>query len=160
MDFAELVYNMSGKVDEIVQLICQEVRDESYDYVIYDHHFLAGKIIAEMLGLPSVSLCTTFAMDETFAKTFTLQGDLESSPYFEKLKQSLGELSERYPVSLDKPFDVFSCPGTLRLSLPPGSFSLMPSDLEMTICLSGRRLRADRIQAASRSLSWRGKPSS
>ncbi|TWK41963.1 macrolide family glycosyltransferase [Bacillus paralicheniformis] len=115
MDFAELVYNMSGKVDEIVQLICQEVRDESYDYVIYDHHFLAGKIIAEMLGLPSVSLCTTFAMDETFAKTFTLQGDLESSPYFEKLKQSLGELSERYPVSLDKPFDVFSCPGDITI---------------------------------------------
>lgn len=49
MDFAEVVYNMSGKVDEIVQFIYREVNSESYDYVIYDHHFLAGKIIAEML---------------------------------------------------------------------------------------------------------------
>lgn len=93
MDFAEVVYNMSSKVNEIVQFIYREVKSESYDYVIYDHHFLAGKIIAEMLELPSVSLCTTFAMDEQFAKTFTPQGDLESSPYFEKLKGSLGELS-------------------------------------------------------------------
>ncbi|MEC0790048.1 hypothetical protein P8899_21710, partial [Bacillus haynesii] len=80
------------------------------------------------------------------------QGDLESSPYFEKLKRSLSELSERYPVSLDKPFDVFSCPGDITI--------VMKNGLGMTICLSGRRLRAGRIRAASRSLSWRGKLSS
>ncbi|MDP4166720.1 MAG: glycosyl transferase family 1, partial [Bacillota bacterium] len=122
MDFAEVVYNMSSKVNEIVQFIYREVKSESYDYVIYDHHFLAGKIIAEMLELPSVSLCTTFAMDEQFAKTFTPQGDLESSPYFEKLKGSLGELSERYPVSLDKPFDVFSCPGDITIVFTSRAF--------------------------------------
>ncbi|MDI5790642.1 hypothetical protein PO124_26010 [Bacillus licheniformis] len=49
------------------------------------------------------------------------------------MKGSLGELSERYPFSLDKPFDVFSCPGISRLSLLPERFSLMPNDLEVTI---------------------------
>ena len=78
MDFAEVVYNMSSKVNEIVQFIYREVKSESYDYVIYDHHFLAGKIIAEMLELPSVSLCTTFAMDEQFAKTFTRKATLKA----------------------------------------------------------------------------------
>lgn len=61
-------------------------------------------------------------MDEQFSKTFTPQGDLESSPYFEKLKGALGELSERYPVSLDKPFDVFSCPGDITIVFTSRAF--------------------------------------
>ncbi|MED1738889.1 glycosyltransferase [Bacillus swezeyi] len=117
MDFAEIGYNMAKKADEIVQIIYQEVKDESYDYVIFDHHFLAGKIIAEMLELPSISLCTTFAMDEGFVSSFTQnpQNDLERSPYFEKFKQSLCELNDQYPISLRQPFDVFSCRGDITI---------------------------------------------
>ncbi|MFN2746702.1 MULTISPECIES: macrolide family glycosyltransferase [Bacillus] len=117
MDFAEIGLNMAKKADEIVQLIYREVKDEQYDYVIFDHHFLAGKIIAEMMGLPCISLCTTFAMDEELIHSFgkTHQTGLENSPCLEQLQQFLLELSDRYPVSLSQPFDVFSCPGDITI---------------------------------------------
>lgn len=115
-DYAEMMYHMAKKAIDIVDLIYEEVRHETYDYVIFDHHFLAGKIIAEKLGLPGISLCTTFAINKDMGRSFqNKQGDLESSPYFEKFKRMVAELNERYPVRFEDPFDVFLCPGDITI---------------------------------------------
>lgn len=65
-DFAEMICAFLKGCKDIATHIYNEVKNESYDYVIYDHHFLAGKIIANLLKLPRFSLCTTFAMNEDF----------------------------------------------------------------------------------------------
>ena len=43
---------------------CRRNKREKYDYLIYDNHFPVGRIIANVLQLPSVSSCTTFAFNQ------------------------------------------------------------------------------------------------
>ncbi|MDI3410111.1 hypothetical protein QKW52_05470 [Bacillus sonorensis] len=49
-DYAEMMYHMAKKAIDIVDLIYEEVRHETYDYVIFDHHFLAEKSLPKSLG--------------------------------------------------------------------------------------------------------------
>ncbi|MDA7026534.1 glycosyltransferase [Bacillus sp. CLL-7-23] len=127
-DFSELIYKMTKYVKKVVELVYQEVRDETYDYVLFDHHFLPGKMIANMLGLPGISLCTTFAMNEEVVKSFHQQhqANLENSPYFEKCMQALEELSAQYPINLQHPSDVFSCSGDLTIVFTSKDFQPHP----------------------------------
>lgn len=96
---------------DIATHIYEEVKHESYDYVIYDHHLLAGKVIANMLKLPRFSLCTTFAMNEEFAKEMMgayMKGSLEDSPHYESYQQLAETLNADFQAEIKKPFDVFS----------------------------------------------------
>lgn len=95
---------------DIATHIYEEVKHESYDYVIYDHHLLAGKVIANMLKLPRFSLCTTFAMNEEFAKEMMgayMKGSLEDSPHYESYQQLAETLNADFQAEIKKPFDVF-----------------------------------------------------
>ena len=59
-----MLSHMIEASERIVTQIVEETKEEKYDYLIYDNHFPVGRIIANILQLPSVSSCTTFAVNQ------------------------------------------------------------------------------------------------
>ncbi len=59
---SELLLHMVKSMDKIIKIVIEELKEEKYDYVIYDNNFAVGWIIAEALHLPKISSCTTFAV--------------------------------------------------------------------------------------------------
>ncbi|MCO4850514.1 macrolide family glycosyltransferase [Bacillus vallismortis] len=117
-DVTEMICVFLKGCIEIVTHIYDEVKHESYDYVIYDHHLLAGKIIANLLKLPRFSLCTTFAMNEEFTKQMMgayMKGSLEDSPHYESYQQLAETLNTDFQAEIKKPFDVFLADGDLTI---------------------------------------------
>ncbi|MCY8546946.1 glycosyl transferase family 1, partial [Bacillus vallismortis] len=117
-DVTEMICVFLKGCIEIVTHIYDEVKHESYDYVIYDHHLLAGKIIANLLKLPRFSLCTTFAMNEEFTKQMMgayMKGSLEDSPHYESYQQLSETLNTEFQAEIKKPFDVFLADGDLTI---------------------------------------------
>ena len=55
---------MMEATERIVTQIIEETKGKKYDYLIYDNHFPVGRMIANVLQLPSVSSCTTFALNQ------------------------------------------------------------------------------------------------
>ncbi len=62
IDPSELLLHMVKSMDKIIKIVIEELKEEKYDYVIYDNNFAVGWIIAEALHLPKISSCTTFAV--------------------------------------------------------------------------------------------------
>ncbi|MEH7741319.1 macrolide family glycosyltransferase [Bacillus subtilis] len=117
-DFTEMLCAFLKACKDIATHIYEEVKHESYDYVIYDHHLLAGKVIANLLKLPKFSLCTTFAMNEEFAKEMMgayMKGSLEDSPHYESYQQLAETLNDDFQAEIKKPFDVFLADGDLTI---------------------------------------------
>ena len=117
-DFTEMICAFLKSCKDIATHIYEEVKHESYDYVIYDHHLLAGKVIANLLKLPRFSLCTTFAMNEEFAKEMMgayMKGSLEDSPHYESYQQLAETLNADFQAEIKKPFDVFLADGDLTI---------------------------------------------
>ncbi|MCY7963327.1 macrolide family glycosyltransferase [Bacillus inaquosorum] len=127
-DFTEMICAFLKGCKDIATHIYDEVKHESYDYVIYDHHLLAGKIIANLLKLPRFSLCTTFAMNEEFLKEMMgtyMRGSFEDSPHYESYKQLTETLNTDFQAGIKKPFDVFSSEGDLTIVFTSREFQPM-----------------------------------
>ncbi|MBD0406560.1 glycosyl transferase family 1 [Bacillus sp. 1021] len=93
--------------------ILEDVKDESYDYIIYDHHFLAGRLVRNMLKLPAYSLCTTFAMNEAFIKEVFSNINLvsEESSHYPAYTEAVSQLNEEFSTDINTPYDIFSNDG-------------------------------------------------
>lgn len=59
-----MLSHMIEASERIVTQIVEETKGEQYDYLLYDNHFPVGRIIANVLQLPSISSCTTFAFNQ------------------------------------------------------------------------------------------------
>ncbi|MED1612460.1 hypothetical protein P4U81_25760 [Bacillus paranthracis] len=51
IDPSELLLHMVKSMDKIIKIVIEELKEEKYDYVIYDNNFAVGWIIAEALHL-------------------------------------------------------------------------------------------------------------
>ncbi|MGF7532944.1 macrolide family glycosyltransferase [Bacillus mexicanus] len=127
-DFTEMICVFLKGCQDIAAHIYDEVKHESYDYVIYDHHLLAGKMIANLLKLPRFSLCTTFAMNEKFLKEMMgdyVKGSIEDSPHYKSYQQLTETLHADFQTEIKKPFDVFSSDGDLTIVFTSREFQPM-----------------------------------
>ncbi|PEE75418.1 hypothetical protein COM81_17645 [Priestia megaterium] len=70
IDPLEMLLHMGRAMDKIIEEVLKEIRAEKYDYVIYDNNFAAGWIIADILRIPKVCSCTTFAINSQIFSMF------------------------------------------------------------------------------------------
>ncbi|MED1123495.1 macrolide family glycosyltransferase [Bacillus atrophaeus] len=117
-DVTELFYHLLKECRDIASRIYEEVKHELYDYVLYDHHFIVGKIVANLLKVPKFSLCSTFAMNEEFMKQigqFNHNSPMEESPYYSSYQEIVRTLNADFAAGINKPFDIFFCEGDLTI---------------------------------------------
>ncbi|MBT2575312.1 glycosyl transferase family 1 [Bacillus sp. ISL-51] len=112
-DSTEFLVMMLETSKKAARRIIEEVKQESYDYIMYDHHFLAGRLVKNILKLPAYSLCTTFAMNEEFVREVFSNASLvsEESPFYPAYTEKVGQLNNEFGAEIAAPFDIFSNDG-------------------------------------------------
>jgi MGT family glycosyltransferase len=91
MDPLEMLLYMVRSADTVIESVLKDIGDEKYDYVIYDNNFAAGWIIADILKIPKISSCTTFAIDEeVFSNIMKSRGEInKTSPTYQEFEEIL-----------------------------------------------------------------------
>ncbi|UOB81958.1 glycosyl transferase (plasmid) [Bacillus sp. ZJS3] len=117
MDSQELLLHMVKSMDKIIEVILEEVKEEEYDYVIYDNNFAVGWIIAEVLQLPKISSCTTFAITKKIASTLMKDYGEENkhSPLYQEVMYILKKWEDIYGITLNEKQNVMTCPGDITI---------------------------------------------
>ncbi|EEM01792.1 glycosyl transferase [Bacillus pseudomycoides] len=99
----QMMYRFLRVTENAIPFLLEEITREKYDYMIYDQHFLLGRILAEMLPIPTIASCTTFAMNKEMLEGIPL-GNIESnptSPLVEECQMIVNRISDRYGVNVD-----------------------------------------------------------
>ncbi|MBU8689788.1 glycosyl transferase [Priestia megaterium] len=117
IDPLEMLLHMGRSTDKIIETVLQEISNEKYDYVIYDNNFAAGWIIADVLKIPKVSSCTTFAInEEVFLSLTKSRGEIDkTSPKYKEIEKISKKWKQKYGITLTDKQNLMSCPGDITL---------------------------------------------
>ncbi|MED3867239.1 macrolide family glycosyltransferase [Priestia megaterium] len=117
IDPLEMLLYMGKAMDAIIEEVLKEVRGEKYDYVIYDNNFAAGWIIADVLNLPKISSCTTFAINqELFSTLMQIRGEMDkNSPKYQEIEEITTKWKDKYGVILTNKKNLMTCLGDITL---------------------------------------------
>lgn len=113
----EMALRITKATDEIVADILEEIREEEYDYVIYDNNFPAGWIIADILNLPKISSCTTFAMNElVYAGVMNMKNQIDKeSPMYQEIMAMYKKWKDQYGIDCNGILDMINHPGDMTI---------------------------------------------
>lgn len=117
MDPLEMLLYMVRSADTVIEGVLEDIGAEKYDYVIYDNNFAAGWMIADILNIPKISSCTTFAIDEeVFSNVMKSRGEInKTSPTYQELEEILKKWSQKYGITIKDNHKLMSCPGDITL---------------------------------------------
>ena len=117
IDPLDMLLFMGRSMDKIIEDVLNEISEEKYDYVIYDNNFAAGWIIADVLGIPKISSCTTFAInEEIFSALIKSRGEMDkTSPRYREIEEISTKWKHKYGVILSDRQNLMSCPGDITI---------------------------------------------
>jgi MGT family glycosyltransferase len=107
-------------VDIIIPSVLEQIEGEHFDYIIHDSKFGCGRILAQMLKLPAINSCTTFAQtEESFdhmLEQFFREIPVEiATPIYEKFQSLTVLVKDKYGVEIQSPYEVFCNPAPLTI---------------------------------------------
>ncbi len=103
--FYTLIEFMLKMDAEVIPLVIEGTKAESYDYMIHDSMFGGGRILAQLLGLPAICSCTSFAMSGLpFPKDKLLPG---IHPQLDLIYDDLAQLQDRWNLDSLTIMDIF-----------------------------------------------------
>ncbi|EJQ06385.1 glycosyl transferase [Bacillus cereus] len=112
-----MLSHMIEASERIVTQIVEETKEEKYDYLIYDNHFPVGRIIANILQLPSVSSCTTFAVNQYINfhdEQESIQVD-EMDPLYQSCLAGMERWNKQYGMKCNSMYDIMNHPGDITI---------------------------------------------
>ncbi|MEC0240184.1 glycosyltransferase [Paenibacillus dokdonensis] len=106
--------------DVVIPSVLEQIEGEHFDYIIHDSMFGCGRIIAQILQLPAISSCSTFAQTrgsfDNMLEPFFRQVPTEIvKPINDKFQSLTVMIKEKYDVEIDSPYEVFCNPAPLTI---------------------------------------------
>ncbi len=94
------------KMDEqTIPLVIERIKGKSFDYIIHDSMFGGGNVLANMLGIPAICSCTSFAMPKLPLPTYMLEPGFH--PQLDMLYKEMVRLSAAWKIDSLKIMDIF-----------------------------------------------------
>ncbi|RAV19439.1 macrolide family glycosyltransferase [Paenibacillus contaminans] len=106
--------------DIVIPSVLEQIEGEHFDYIIHDSMFGCGRLLAQMLKLPAINSCTSFAQTKvSFDKVmeqFSRNVPAETAePINDKFKSLTAMAKEKYGVEIHSPYEVFCNPAPLTI---------------------------------------------
>ncbi|EDZ59661.1 glycosyltransferase, MGT family [Bacillus cereus H3081.97] len=116
----ERINGLLYTADVIIPSVLEQIEGEHFDYMIHDSMFGCGRLIAQILKLPAINSCTSFAQDERsfeqmldhLSKNIPVEVQDNIHNDFERLTKGI---SEKYGVEINSPYEVFCNPASLTI---------------------------------------------
>ncbi|MBT2730741.1 glycosyltransferase [Bacillus sp. ISL-75] len=106
--------------DIVIPSVLEQIEGEHFDYIIHDSMFGCGRILAQILKLPAINSCTSFAqtkesfdqMLEQLSKNIPTEVVKEINDEYQSLT---ARCAEKYDVEIHSPYEVFCNPAPLTI---------------------------------------------
>ncbi|TKI82379.1 macrolide family glycosyltransferase [Bacillus mycoides] len=116
----ERINGLLHTADIVIPSVLEQIEGEHFDYMIHDSMFGCGRLIAQILNLPAINSCTSFAQDEKsfkqmldhLSKNIPLEVQDRIHNNFENLTNGI---TEKYGVNINSPYEVFCNPASLTI---------------------------------------------
>ncbi|OBZ10723.1 glycosyl transferase family 1 [Bacillus sp. FJAT-27264] len=107
-------------VDIVFPTVLEQIAGEHFDYIIHDSMFGCGHLLAQILKLPAINSCTTFAQtkevfDRTLEQSFKGVPAEIVQPIYDKFNDLTDMVKEKYNVEILSPYEVFCNPAPLTI---------------------------------------------
>ncbi|MCD1261638.1 glycosyl transferase family 1 [Paenibacillus athensensis] len=116
----ERVNGLLHTADIVIPSVLEQLAGERFDYLIHDSMFGCGRLLAQMLKLPAICSCTSFAQtrdsfEREMASFFDSVPAEVAGPIQEQFERLAAGIQERYQVQVGSPYEVFCNPAPLTL---------------------------------------------
>ena len=96
----------------VIPSVLEQIKDEHFDYIIHDSMFGCGRLLAQMLKLPAINSCTSFAQtqvsfDNMLEQFYTKVPAEIVKPINDKFQSLTLGVKEKYDVEIHSPYEVF-----------------------------------------------------
>jgi len=106
--------------DIIIPTLLEQIKGERFDYIIHDSMFGCGRMLAQILDLPAINLCTSFAMQEDSFNS--LQDHLSrqfpadvNEREQQELQQLISNVQAKFNVKVGSAYEIFCNPAPLTI---------------------------------------------
>ncbi|EJR63123.1 MGT family glycosyltransferase [Bacillus cereus VD115] len=116
----ERINGLLYTADIVIPSVLEQIEGEHFDYMIHDSMFGCGHLIAQILNLPAINSCTSFAQDEKSFKQMlehlskNIPVEVQNSIHndFQNLTR---EIAGKYGVEINSSYEVFCNPAPLTI---------------------------------------------
>jgi MGT family glycosyltransferase len=116
----ERINGLLHTADIVIPSVLEQIEGEHFDYIIHDSMFGCGHLLAQILKLPAINSCTSFAqtkesfdkMLEQLSKNIPTEVVKEINDEYQNLTAMV---KEKYDVEIQSPYEVFCNPAPLTI---------------------------------------------
>jgi MGT family glycosyltransferase len=106
--------------DIVIPSVLDQIKDEHFDYIIHDSMFGCGRMLAQILKLPAVNSCTSFAQSKASFDNMLEQASATVpaeaiQPIYDQFASLAAKVKETYGVEIQSPYEVFCNPAPLTI---------------------------------------------
>lgn len=106
--------------DIVIPSVLEQIKGEHFDYIVHDSMFGCGRLLAQILKLPAISSCTSFAQtkaafDDMLERFYTTVPAEVTNPIKDKFQSLTQMVKGKYDVDIQSPYEVFCNPAPLTI---------------------------------------------
>jgi MGT family glycosyltransferase len=129
----ERINGLLRTADIMIPSVLEKIKGEQFDYIIHDSMFGCGRLLAQILKLPAVNSCTSFAQTEaSFDNMFKQLSKNIPSETFDEYQRLTAVVKEKYGVEIDSSYEVFCNPAPLTIVYTTREFQPFGEEFDQT----------------------------
>ncbi len=134
----ERINGLLRTIDIMIPSVLEQIEGERFDYIIHDSMFGCGRILAQILNLPAVNSCSSFAQSKSsFDSMFNQLSENIPSETFDEYKRLTTMVEEKYGVEIQTPYEVFCNPAPLTIVYTTRDFQPVEEEFDQTFKFVG-----------------------
>ncbi|MGG0240754.1 macrolide family glycosyltransferase [Bacillus rhizoplanae] len=117
---SERINGLLHTADIVIPSVLEQIQGEHFDYIIHDSMFGCGRLLSQILKLPAINSCTSFAQTEiSFKKMLEHLSQNIPTEIAKRINNDFQNLTtkikEKYGVEITSPYEVFCNPAPLTI---------------------------------------------
>lgn len=116
----ERINGLLHTADIVIPSVLEQIKGEHFDYIIHDSMFGCGRLLAQILKLPAINSCTSFAQTKvSFDKMLEQLSEKIPTeivkPIYDEFQSLTVMVKKKYDVEIHSPYEVFCNPAPLTI---------------------------------------------
>jgi MGT family glycosyltransferase len=129
----ERINGLLQTADIMVPSVLEQIEGEHFDYIIHDSMFGCGRLLAQILKLPAVNSCTSFAQTKSsFDNMFNQLSKNIPAETFDEYIRLTAMVKEKYGVDIHSTYEVFCNPAPLTIVYTTREFQPFEEEFDQT----------------------------
>ncbi|WML37950.1 glycosyltransferase [Neobacillus sp. OS1-2] len=129
----ERINGLLFTADIVIPSVLDQIKGEQFDYIIHDSMFGCGRLLAQILQLPAINSCTSFAQTkaqfDTMFEPLSKKIPAETFAEYQRLK---ARVEEKYGIEIHSPYEVYCNPAPLTIVYTTREFQPGGEDFDST----------------------------